>query len=153
MKKHAEKLNERTCPEPNTGCLLWTGTQVKFGYGAIEVYGVRWGTHRLAWTLAHGPIPDGKWVLHKCDTPACVNPDHLFLGVARDNTADMIAKGRTSHLLGTRNRRAKLDAVAVREIRAARAQGVKLKDLAKTYGVSIAVVHHAATGARYRDIK
>jgi hypothetical protein len=84
---------------PVTGCHVWTGNtwgkrNSKSGhennrYGTIGV-----GTHRLAWELANGPIPDGMQVLHKCDNPRCCNPDHLFLGTQQVNMADMARKGR-----------------------------------------------------------
>jgi hypothetical protein len=72
-----------------TGCWLWSGGGVR-PYGLIST-----GTHRLAWELANGPIPDGMQVLHRCDEPRCCNPDHLFLGTQSDNMADKVRKGRT----------------------------------------------------------
>lgn len=82
-------------PEPNSGCHLWTGTVCKHGYGRIYRKGASPVlVHRVAWERVHGPIPAGLKVCHRCDTPSCVNPDHLFLGTQRDNLRDMYAKGR-----------------------------------------------------------
>jgi hypothetical protein len=75
-------------------CWLWTRKPDAYGYGVFSVNGRHTRAHRFSWELHHGPVPDGLWVLHKCDTPACVRPDHLFIGTQMDNVTDMIAKGR-----------------------------------------------------------
>lgn len=87
----------RKSTEPN-GCWLWTGAKLKSGgYGAIRVGGRNGITNRahcLSWTWACGDIPPGMFICHHCDTPACVRPNHLFLGTAADNSHDMVRKGR-----------------------------------------------------------
>jgi hypothetical protein len=75
-------------------CWLWTGWRQANGYGGLRVKRQAHYAHRVAWTLVNGPIPDGLFVCHHCDNRPCVRPDHLFLGTARDNTRDSIAKGR-----------------------------------------------------------
>lgn len=93
----AERFEERTCPEPNSGCLLWIGRVNHAGYGGIDVTVDGEDrpilAHRVAFFLRHGRWPS-RLVLHKCDTPACVNADHLFEGTSKDNAADKVAKGR-----------------------------------------------------------
>lgn len=76
-------------------CLEWTGARTQAGYGKASVAGVRWiPAHRAAWELANGPIPDGTYVLHRCDNPPCVAVNHLFLGTHSDNMRDMLSKNR-----------------------------------------------------------
>lgn len=89
------RVAERYIPEPNTGCWLWTGGIDRKGYGmsSRKLYGEA-SAHRLLWSIHRGPIPDGLNVLHRCDTPPCVNPDHLFLGTHKDNATDRDRKGR-----------------------------------------------------------
>lgn len=89
------RLDENTQPEPTTGCMLWIRSTDTNGYGMLCVDGRKRKAHRVAWELANGPIPAGLHVLHRCDTPACVNPAHLFLGTHTDNMRDCSAKGRT----------------------------------------------------------
>jgi len=88
------KIESHSYHEPNSGCILWTGPWFRSGYGQIKINSKNCRAHRIAWTVANGPIPHGAHVLHKCDTPACVNPDHLFIGNAFLNMQDCIAKGR-----------------------------------------------------------
>ena len=64
------------------------------GYVRIKINQQTWAAHRLAWTLVHGPIPRGMWVLHHCDVRNCINVDHLFLGTSQDNIDDKMQKGR-----------------------------------------------------------
>jgi len=87
----------------DSGCIEWTGVVDRRGYGRIKASpGKQVKTHRLAWTLANGPIPEGMFVCHHCDNPPCAQTDptegypdgHLFLGTDADNHADMLAKGR-----------------------------------------------------------
>lgn len=75
-------------------CWVWKGSVTPPGYGRIGYDGKRGYAHRLSWELANGPIPDGMFVLHRCDNRVCVRPEHLFLGTQSDNMADMDAKGR-----------------------------------------------------------
>lgn len=80
------------CPELGA-CWLWTGCLGAGGYGAF-IMGRDQYAHRASWIFANGAIPDNLCVLHKCDTPACVNPAHLFLGTTKDNIEDRQRKGR-----------------------------------------------------------
>lgn len=77
------------------GCWLWTGARKnKQGHGNMRVGNRNVCAHRVSWTLAHGDIPVGSWVLHKCDVPACVNPDHLYLGTQKENMRDASERKR-----------------------------------------------------------
>lgn len=82
--------------QKSDGCWWWISVRNEDGYGQFrnDELGRMEGAHRFSWRLTHGDIPHGMCVLHHCDNPPCVNPDHLFLGTQQDNIADMHAKGR-----------------------------------------------------------
>jgi hypothetical protein len=129
-------------------CWLWTGAHLEKGYGrmSVPVEGktVVRSTHRIAWELYHGPVPDGMLVCHRCDTPACVNPDHLFLGTHSDNHRDSYQKGRRRppRFVGTgeNNPSAKLKEADVIAIRKLRGEGIGCAAIARRFGVSEALV-------------
>lgn len=127
-----------------SGCWLWVGPKFTHGYGVLNVGKQKTLAHRAMYERFIGPIPQGLFVCHRCDVPACVNPAHLFLGTQADNMADMTAKGR-----GIKNRRrglyhhnATLTDAQVRAIRKAYAKGgVSQQQLADKYGVSQHTIH------------
>ena len=89
-------------------CWVWTAYTSVCGYGQCYLNNKTWLAHRASWVIHNGPIPDGLCVLHKCDNPPCVNPDHLYVGTKKDNTRDMIARNRGPSRVGAINGNAKL---------------------------------------------
>ena len=127
------------------GCWIWTAGIWRGGYGQARLNGKSMGAHRAAWTLAFGPIPAGKLVLHRCDNRLCVNPAHLFLGTHKENQEDMTAKGRGR--IGRRNGRARLTTDQVGAMRQMyRWTSVTQAALAKRFGVSESCVCHIISG-------
>ena len=94
MQTLEERLIKHSKSEPETGCLLWTGALYTNGYGAIRTGRTTRLTHRAAYELWVGEIPQGLCVLHKCDVRSCISPKHLFLGTNKDNMQDCLNKGR-----------------------------------------------------------
>ena len=107
-------LEERFCAKvekiPMVECWIWNGATHQFGYGHIRTGKTIEVAHRVAYRLFKNSIPDEMQVLHSCDVPACVNPDHLFLGTQKDNMDDMSSKGRrkSPQMFGEKNPSAKL---------------------------------------------
>lgn len=115
----------------DTGCLIWTRAVDTSGYGQMRI-GKKMNTHRFAWMLEKGPIPPGMCVCHKCDTPACVNVDHLFLASQHQNIRDMDRKGRR----GTPKTKGhpRLTKTQVLEIRQRLAAGESIIGVARAFG-------------------
>lgn len=101
MSKRAATINSdyfraRSEPDLNSGCWLWTGPVSEKGYGYMQIRRKKHKAHRVSYETATGVCPGPLLVLHRCDTPACVNPDHLWLGTQAENMRDMVSKGRSS---------------------------------------------------------
>jgi predicted XRE-type DNA-binding protein len=146
-----ERFNKKYQIQEN-GCWLWTsGTRLN---GKGVPYPRHWtddfksiGAHRFAYELAHGAIPKGMYVCHKCDTPLCVNSDHLFVGTHNDNMRDMVQKNRSFTGRGENKKgRAKLTNEQAKEIRKINASQSKI---AKLFGVSQNTISRIKSGESY----
>lgn len=91
-----KQLNKfwRNVEQKETGCWEWMGAKTKNGYGHMNIFYKNQYAHRISYEIKYGEIPVGMVACHKCDNPACVNPDHIFIGTQKDNIQDMIKKGR-----------------------------------------------------------
>lgn len=133
-----------------SSCIETTWPLSNKGYGQRWIdggKGKKWRHHRYVWTQTHGPIPKGMHVLHRCDRPSCVNPEHLFLGTNADNVADRVAKGRN----GPRSRR--LTVEQVYECRLLWSIGQhSAHALGKRYGVDHKTIGKVVAMKSYRDV-
>jgi hypothetical protein len=141
------------------GCWPWLGWHDKDGYGVVSTKRIKedpiWRevrAHRISWMLANGVILGGLWVLHRCDNPRCVRPDHLFLGTVQDNVADYMSKGGAECLSqkGERNGVAKLTAAGVVKIRELLREGETQASVAIQFGVSRATIYGINSGRSWR---
>ena len=125
-------------------CWLLQGPTDKKGYSVVSLRGVTHSGHRLSYAAFVQDIPDNVLVCHRCDTPNCINPNHLFLGSDGDNTRDMWSKGRGSlHM-------AKLSEQQVNEIRQLRSDGMTYIEIAHRFGIKPTAARNAAVGASWR---
>lgn len=152
----ARSIEERFWEKVNKtdGCWLWIGAKTRDGYGQIKRYQnlSNFRAHRLSWEIHNGPIPDGLDVLHNCDNPPCVRPDHLWLGTDADNMRDRDEKGRC-RASGFPGQNAKLTEANVLDIRARYSfHKITCRMLALEYGVSAATVWHAVAGDSWKHL-
>lgn len=161
-----KETGDRFWPKVNRteGCWVWTGGKNRQGYGLFRFRNRSFLAHRASWILHHGEIPTALGVLHKCDTPLCVNPSHLFLGTQQDNMDDAKSKGRVQigdansmrrHperiARGERRWNARLTENQVREIRQA-AKVITHKEIARRFGLDPCQVSRIVSGKRWKHV-
>lgn len=147
-----EKILNFSVPVPEAGCWLWDRHHHRQGYGWVRHEGRLLLAHRASYEAFNGSIPPGLKVLHRCDTPECVNPSHLFLGTQRDNVADMHAKGRDRKSRGEAHGRARLKEDDIRKIRARRASGEILISIGADYGINASYVKKICDGDLWKHV-
>lgn len=141
----AERFWKKVKTNPETGCREWTGGVCKNGYGKFFLNGAMVSVHRFAVTVTSGEIGEGLYVCHKCDNPRCVNPEHLFLGTAKQNCQDMLSKGRRAHW------KAKLTLDDVMEIRTLHESGESATSLAEQFNISAGHASQIIRGKVWKD--
>jgi HNH endonuclease len=121
----------------HSGCWNWFATRNTCGYGVFCFRGKNQLAHRVSWLIHKGHIPNGRYVLHRCDNPRCVNPDHLFLGTQTDNMRDAVRKGRlkTGNVRGTDQPLSPFVESQVHFIRLASSEGFSRSSIARYFGV------------------
>jgi len=160
------KVQKRGPKHPGLGtrCWVWTAARLPAGYGLFKLNGRSRVAHSVAWEIEHGELLRGICVLHRCDNPACVRPDHLFLGTRGDNNTDRSIKGRSakgdrspsrlhpeSRPRGSRHANAKLTEERAARIRELYAVGDTTQTrLARLFGVHQKVISGIVLGTSWK---
>lgn len=139
------KILNKTRIDEKTKCWIWVGAVTKQGYGRTKENGKLYLAHRLSYEVFRNRrIKQGYFICHKCDTPGCVNPEHLFEGTARDNFVDAVKKGRIKMLDGKNGRHYKKGYISefrkltnqqVKELRDYVALGNSIRSSARKFGI------------------
>lgn len=150
LKGTCERFYANVAPSEN-GCHIWSASKLN-GYGQFSVNGKRIYAHRLAYSLWNGIIPEGMQVCHKCDNPSCVNPDHLFLGSAKENAADKIRKNRHPRNGGAKGEAHPSCKLTNEQVIAIRGSNSRVVDLAVEYGVSKSTISKVKSHYTWRNL-
>jgi hypothetical protein len=130
-------------------CWEWNGTKDTDGYGVLKIAKRMYKAHRLAFQFAFGWLPSrGYFICHKCDVRECVNPRHLYAGLPRDNSFDMVSRGRSAR--GEHNPQSTLNETQVRSILTQFSQGQSKRALAREYGVTPTAIYLIVRGKSWR---
>ena len=146
-----ERFEKYVSPEPNTGCYLWIGSLNTYGYGQFWCKGKNVLAHRASFELYKSLIPPGISVLHACDNPACVNPDHLFLGTQKDNMQDMKKKGRCWRGSNYVHHKRSLNYQQALEVHKL-SKKISNREISRRLGVSRTVIDNIVNGSTYLDV-
>jgi hypothetical protein len=146
-----ERFERHYTRGPKSQCWLWTGALNEKGYGSFRDKGKSRTASRVAYEIhKRRLVPKGRCVCHSCDTPACVNPHHLFLGSHQKNMTDRNQKGRARGPLGEANATTSLTEKQVRAIRHDRR---KLREIAVDYGMSLSGIHGVRSGVTWKHVQ
>lgn len=141
------------------GCWDWKGPIDHYGYGKTTTKtGIGFNTaHKTSWILHKGKIPEGKIVCHSCDNRLCSNPDHLWLGTHKQNTHDMIKKGRLKsgiwNQFGSKNPIRKLNEDQVMQIKNLLSQGRTGAEIARLFKVSSNVIYDIKSERTWKQVR
>lgn len=141
-----EKVSKET---EGKGCWIWTGAREKVGYGSVRFRSAAIRASRLSFLVFNGPIPEHRFVCHKCDNKLCVNPEHLHLGDPLSNSKEAYDRGLMP--VGETHHWAKFDNIAIEEARKLYSTGTyKQSDLAKLFGTSQSYMCRVLNGQRHK---
>lgn len=149
---HIKRFWEKVDKNGDGSCWIWIAGKTGHGYGALYINKdcKSYGAHRVSWIIKNGSIPGGLFVCHKCDNPACVNPDHLFLGTLQDNVQDMISKSRKPK--GEDSTSSKITWDIVNQIRKMYQTGnFKQRELGARFGLDQTQVGHIVSNEQWID--
>jgi hypothetical protein len=133
-------------------CWIWNASKTRKGYGNVGFGTKVYRVHRIAYYLSKSVDPFPQEVLHTCDNPCCVNPEHLFLGNNLDNIRDKQAKGRQTWSVGSGTGSAILDEALVAQIKQYLVEGYRQSDIAKHFSVSRSTIHLIHKGSTWKHV-
>jgi len=138
--------------EKTDTCWKWTGAINQWGYGRFRMGKTHWISSRVSYTLFKGDIPEELIILHSCDNPICVNPEHLSTGTHQDNMDEMKTRGRKVVCKGERNGTSKLKDCDVREILVLKGFGYTDAELATQFNISSSVVNEIVNRKAWKHV-
>lgn len=148
-----ERFQDKYIPVTESGCWLWIGACDCKGRARIAYKGRNARASHVAWELFRGPVPVGSMLCHHCDIPACVNPDHLYIGDSHTNVQDMMRRGRNTVPVGESHWKSKLTEVDVLAIRGMSGKGYASWRVAKIFGVSSSTIRRIWRMDNWRHVR